>query len=105
MKEPTIGNIVIGETIKIGYFRQENIELDYRLRAIEYISNINNSASAADYIVNAEIIAAKGAATMALSNLGDSIAYIDDEAMKSTLSAFYSAVDISSPDNEFYYAK
>ncbi|MBQ6817400.1 MAG: ABC-F family ATP-binding cassette domain-containing protein [Bacilli bacterium] len=40
IKEPTEGSIVIGETIKIGYFRQENVELDYRLRAIDYISNI-----------------------------------------------------------------
>ena len=59
LKEPTIGNIVIGETIKIGYFRQENIELDYRLRAIEYISNIasyvktkNGSISATQMLEN-----------------------------------------------------
>ena len=40
IKKPTSGQIIIGETIKIGYFRQENIELDYNIRAIDYISNI-----------------------------------------------------------------
>lgn len=37
---PTTGEIEKGETIKIGYFRQENIELDYEVRAIDYISDI-----------------------------------------------------------------
>ena len=59
LKKPTEGEIIIGETIKIGYFRQENIELDYRLRAIEYISNIasyvktkNGSISATQMLEN-----------------------------------------------------
>lgn len=37
---PTSGKIEVGETIKIGYFRQENVELDYEKRAIDYISDI-----------------------------------------------------------------
>ena len=44
LKQPKEGSIEIGETIKIGYFRQENIELDYEIRAIDYITNI------ADYV-------------------------------------------------------
>lgn len=59
LKEPTSGTITIGETIKIGYFRQENIELDYNLRAIEYITNIasyvktkNGSISATQMLEN-----------------------------------------------------
>lgn len=38
--EPTSGNVVIGKTIKIGYFKQENIDLDYNKRVIEYIKDI-----------------------------------------------------------------
>ena len=37
---PSSGKIEIGETIKIGYFRQENVELDYNIRAIDYITDI-----------------------------------------------------------------
>ena len=73
--------------------------------SIEYVSSSNNLSSASDYIVNAEIMAAKGAATKALSNLGDSIAYLDGSNMKSALIAFYNAIGITAPDDEFYYAK
>jgi len=38
--EPDSGNVVIGKTIKIGYFKQENIDLDYNKRIIEYIKDI-----------------------------------------------------------------
>ena len=34
------GEINIGETIKIGYFKQENIDLDMNMKAIDYIKNI-----------------------------------------------------------------
>ena len=37
---PTTGEISIGETIKIGYFKQENIDLDMNMKAIDYIKNI-----------------------------------------------------------------
>ncbi|MBO4667086.1 MAG: ABC-F family ATP-binding cassette domain-containing protein [Bacilli bacterium] len=40
LKEPSLGTIERGETIRIGYFRQENIELDYNIRLIDYISDI-----------------------------------------------------------------
>lgn len=39
-KNPSKGSIEVGSTIKIGYFRQENIELDYNKRAIDYINDI-----------------------------------------------------------------
>lgn len=39
-KEPTNGNIEIGQTIKFGYFCQENVELDPNERAIDYINSI-----------------------------------------------------------------
>lgn len=38
--KPDSGSVVIGKTIKIGYFKQENIDLDYKKRIIEYIKDI-----------------------------------------------------------------
>ncbi len=35
--EPSSGSIEIGETVKIGYFSQEALEMDISLRAIDYI--------------------------------------------------------------------
>ena len=40
LKTPTSGNIEIGQTIKFGYFKQENTELNPNERAIDYINNI-----------------------------------------------------------------
>lgn len=37
---PTKGTIEVGQTIKFGYFRQENIELNPNIRAIDYINDI-----------------------------------------------------------------
>ncbi|KPU43761.1 putative ABC transporter ATP-binding protein [Oxobacter pfennigii] len=34
---PDNGNVEIGETVRIGIFSQENVEMDYTLRVIEYI--------------------------------------------------------------------
>ena len=73
--------------------------------SIEYVANSENLNSAADYIVNAKIMDAKPAASKALSNLGDSIAYLDGSSMKSALDAFYTKVNITAPDDSFYYAK
>lgn len=38
--EPDQGNIEMGETIRIGYFAQEEQEMDDRLRVIDYVKNI-----------------------------------------------------------------
>jgi len=37
---PDKGEVTQGETVKIGYFTQENIELDGTMRVIEYIKEI-----------------------------------------------------------------
>ena len=39
-KQPLSGTIEIGQTIKIGYFKQENDNLDNSIRAIDYINDI-----------------------------------------------------------------
>ena len=46
--EPTTGNIKIGQTVKIGYFSQETIDMDERLRAIEYIKETSHFITLAD---------------------------------------------------------
>lgn len=53
IKEPTNGSVERGETIKIGYFRQENIELDYNIRAIDYINNIAEFIKTKNGIISA----------------------------------------------------
>ncbi len=35
--KPSSGNILVGQTVKIGYFSQSNMDMDERLRGIEYI--------------------------------------------------------------------
>lgn len=45
---PTSGNVTIGQTVKIGYFTQKNIDMDERMRAIEYIKEVANHITLAD---------------------------------------------------------
>ncbi len=40
MMKPDSGSVEIGETVKIGYFMQENEPLDEKLNVLEYIKNI-----------------------------------------------------------------
>ena len=37
---PSSGEIIIGQTIRIGYFKQENLDLDYNKTLIDYIKDI-----------------------------------------------------------------
>ena len=53
LKEPKSGDVEVGETIKISYFRQENIELDYNIRAIDYITNIAENVKTKNGIISA----------------------------------------------------
>lgn len=46
--QPTEGTVVIGQTVKIGYFKQTNVELDESIKAIEYIKEIANYLKLAD---------------------------------------------------------
>lgn len=45
---PTTGNVNIGQTVKIGYFAQKNIDMDERLRPIEYIKEVAHHIILAD---------------------------------------------------------
>ena len=73
--------------------------------SIEYIGDPNNVDSAAEYVVESGIMGALPAAKKAIANLSGAIAYIDGIHMKNTLTAFYSALNIPSPDDNFYYEK
>ena len=91
------GNFAEKNVYSIGLFLEE-----YKA-SVEYISNSDNLASAADYVVETGVMGAAGAAKTALTNLGGAIAYIDGAEMKSTLIAFYQAIGISLPAENFYY--
>lgn len=78
--------------------------------SIEFMSNSANVEAASDYIVEASVLDAKGAAKKSLMNLGNSIAYLDGAEMKSTLVDFYTAIGNSAiggklPNDDFYYSK
>ncbi len=47
-RQPTRGTVAIGQTVKIGYFTQRAVEMDERLRAIEYIEEAAHAITLAD---------------------------------------------------------
>ena len=71
--------------------------------SVEYIGNPENLDSAANYVVETGVMAAVPAAKKALTNLGSAISYIDGNDMKETLVAFYTAIGVKLPADEFYY--
>ncbi|MBN7774385.1 ABC-F family ATP-binding cassette domain-containing protein [Clostridium aminobutyricum] len=53
LESPDRGTVEIGETVKIGYFSQENERLDESLRMIDYIQNIAYQVTTTEGIVTA----------------------------------------------------
>ena len=45
---PTSGTVIIGQTVKIGYFAQQAVDMDERLRAIEYVKEAAHFITLAD---------------------------------------------------------
>jgi len=82
----------------------ENFLAEYEA-SVSYVGNIKNIENASKFVAEAKIIAAAPAAKKAIANLGDAIAYIDGAEMKSALEAFYTAIGMSLPADEFYYEK
>lgn len=78
--------------------------LEYKA-SIEFADDAQNLEATAEYVVEAGIMAAAGAAKKALNNLRGSIAYIDGEDMKTALIGFYEALGVSLPEDDFYYEK
>lgn len=79
-------------------------------QSISYMANVENIDSASQYAVDATIMEKTIAAKMAISNLGNSIAYLDGEDMKETLENVYNVFGLNViggklPESDFYYEK
>ena len=79
--------------------------LDEYKASVTYVGNAENLQNAANFVAEAKIMDAAPAAKKALSNLGNAISYMDGEEMKSALEAFYTALGMALPDDDFYYEK
>ena len=77
--------------------------LDEYKASVEFIGNIENIEASTSYIVESGIMAAAPAAKRALTNLNGAIAY--SENTKEILDAFFGAIGIKKPDDNFYYEK
>ena len=80
---------------------------DYE-NSIKFMSKEENLNTASQYAVDTGIMAAVPAAKKAISNLGDSIAYLDGQEMKESLENVYKAFGMNViggkiPDEDFYY--
>lgn len=51
--KPDMGEIVVGETVKIGYFCQENPPMDPEMRVIDYVKEIGERIETPDGVVTA----------------------------------------------------
>lgn len=73
--------------------------------SVNYIGNVENAENASKYVADCKIMDAAPAAKKALINLDGAIAYLDGEEMKAALKAFYSAMGMPLPADDFYYEK
>mgnify|MGYP002614589484 CR=1 FL=1 len=51
--KPDSGETIIGQTVKMGYFSQENEDMDQSMRVIDYIKNVAEYVRTADGLVSA----------------------------------------------------
>ena len=100
-----MGCIVANADFLAANSAQINAFLDEYKASVEYVGDAQNLENAANYVAEAKIMAAAPAAKKALANLGSAIAYIDGEEMKTTLAAFYTAIGMTPPGDEFYYGR
>ena len=77
---------------------------DYKA-SVEFVSNLQNIDSAAEYVKNAGILPNLNVANSAITNLKNSIAYVDGADMKAMLKSFYKEIGIPAPEDLFYYEK
>ena len=103
--ELTMGCVVATTAFTSANKNLVNQFLDEYKASINFIADSKNADTAAEYIVEAGIMAKAPAAKSALKNLGNSIAYIDGADMKASLVGFYQAIGIALPDDNFYYEK
>lgn len=102
--------VTMGCIVTTQRFIDENPELldsfltEYEA-SVSYIGKTENLENAANFVAEAKIMEAAPAAKKAIANLGDAISYIDGAEMKSALEAFYTAIGMKLPSDEFYYEK
>ena len=108
----TMGCIVANKDTVKKHKAAINAFLEEYAESIKYIGNNANIESAAQYIVDAGIMAAAPAAKLALSNLnkGGYVSYLDGTEMKLALEKVYNAFGMNLiggklPDEGFYYEK
>ena len=101
----TMGCIITDGDFSNYHKTELNDFLEEYKASVEYIGKVDNIDSAVNYVVESGVMAAAPAAKKALMNLGDSISYIDGSSMKDALDAFYSAIGVTLPPEDFYYEK
>ena len=72
--------------------------------SVSYIGDTKNLENASNYVAECKIMDAAPAAKKALANLNGAISYLDGKEMKTALEAFYTALGMALPADEFYYA-
>ena len=101
----TMGCIVAsGDFVKNHKAALDSFLEEYKA-SVEFIGTPVNLDSASNYVVETGVMGAAPAAKMALQNLGSAISYIDGADMKTALIAFYNAIGVALPSDEFYYEK
>ena len=100
----TMGCIVAKRDFVAKNKKAINSFLEEYKTSVNFIGNSSNLESASEYIVETGIMAAAPAAKSALGNLGDAITYMGGSDMKDALEAFYTAIGMKLPTDEFYYA-
>ncbi len=73
--------------------------------SINYMADANNIDNAAQYAVDTKIIGNIVPAKTALNNLRQSLKYEDGAEMKRILEGNYTLIEITHPENGFYYEK
>ena len=101
----TMGCIVGSDTFIKKNIDAVNAFLAEYETSVNFIGNAENLETAANYVAEAKIMDAAPAAKKALANLGDAISYVDGDEMKTALKAFYTALGMALPKDEFYYEK
>ncbi len=101
----TMGCIVVRNDFLEKYETTVNVFLRHYKNSINYIANPYNLESAAQMIVDANILTDVTVAKSALEHLEGSIVYIDGVEMENALKNFYDAIGNAQPSDDFYYKK
>lgn len=99
----TMGCIIVSNTFVAEHSSALDSFLEEYKSSIEYIGNSDNHEAAAQMIVDAGVLPQLPVAKSALTNLYGSIVYMDGADMENALKAFYAAIGLTSPSDNFFY--